>query len=146
MRTVLILEEDDERRAEFARVAPDLGLQVRIWDDAQRMQAECEKFLGEAALISLEHDVDWRRPRAAGGTGLDVAKFLAEKRPVCPVIVHASNTDRSFSIYNELRFADWKVDRVGPVGDKWIDRHWKKKARELLAGGVRERAESPAAD
>jgi hypothetical protein len=61
-----------------------------------------------------------------------MAKFLAEKKPVCPVIVHTSNTDRSFSILNELRFADWRVDRVGPIGERWIERHWTPKAREML--------------
>lgn len=126
---MLILEDKAERRAAFERVAPSLGLRVKMWADAEQMQAECEKYFDEAALISLEQDlhVDDR------GTGLDVAKFLAEKAPVCPVIVHTANTDRSYSIFNELRFADWKVERVGPVGDRWIDKYWTNKAREMLA-------------
>lgn len=126
MRTVLILDDRAERRAEFERVASDLGLRVKVWNDATRMRSECEMFFPDAALISLEHDLD-------GETGLDVAKFLAEKKPVCPVIVHTSNTDRSYSICNELRFADWRVDRVGPIGEKWIEKYWTKKAREMLA-------------
>ena len=135
MRTVLILDDKPERQAEFERMGPTLGdgFEVLIWDDANRMRNECERFLPRAALISLEQDLN-PKPGASGdvGSGLDVAKFLAEKNPVCPVIVHTSNTDRAFSILNELRFADWRVDRVGPVGDRWIEKYWTTKARELL--------------
>jgi hypothetical protein len=135
MRTVLILEDKPERQAEFERIATTLGeqFQVLIWDDANRMRKECERFLPRAALISLEQDLD-AKPGVASdpGSGLDVAKFLAEKAPVCPVIVHTSNTDRSFSILNELRFADWRVDRVGPIGERWIEKYWTPKAREML--------------
>lgn len=128
MRTVLILEDKPERKAAFERVAPSLGLRVKIWDDADRMRRECEKFLPDAALISLEQDLDINDR----STGLDVAKFLAEKSPVCPVIVHTGNTDRSFSIFNELRFAAWNVDRVAPICEGWIDKYWKPKARQLM--------------
>ena len=135
MRNVLILEDKPERQAEFERLAPMLGEQfeVRIWDDANRMREECEPFLPNAALISLEHDLD-PKPGACldPGTGLDMAKFLAEKKPVCPVIVHTMNTDRCFSILNELRFADWRVDRVGPIGERWIEKYWARKAKEML--------------
>lgn len=130
MRTVLILEDDPQRRAEFERVATTMRLRVKVWDNAERMRAECEKYFSDAALISLEQDLG--QPGEDPGTGLDVAKFLAEKRPVCPVIVHTTNTDRSFSIYNELRFADWNVDRVSPITERWIDKQWAPKARELL--------------
>lgn len=126
MKRVLILEENAQRRAEFERVAQTMGLEVKLWDDAMAMQSECEHYLPNAALISLEHDLD-------RGCGLDVAKFLAERKPVCPVIVHTMNTDRSFSMYNELRFANWMVDRVGPIGERWVDKYWATKARELMS-------------
>lgn len=129
MKRVLILEDNADRKRAFERVAWELGLQVKCWDDALEMQAECEHFLPDAALISLEHDLD-------RGTGLDVAKFLAERKPVCPVIVHTLNTDRSFSMCNELRFADWKVERVGPIGERWVDKYWMKQAREFLTTRV----------
>ena len=129
MKRVLILEDNAERRAEFQRVARTMGLEVKAWDDALTMQSECEHYFPEAALISLEHDLD----RGSRGSGLDVAKFLAERAPVCPVIVHTMNTDRSFSMCNELRFANWMVDRVGPIGERWVDKYWAAKAREFLS-------------
>jgi CheY-like chemotaxis protein len=134
MGTILILEQKEERQEAFKRVAPTLGMRVKIWEDAAQMQAECEKYLDDAVLISLEQDLDAAPGQVKDpGTGLDVAKYLAERQPVCPVIVHTANTDRSFSIYNELRFANWLVDRVPPVFDRWIERHWMRKAIELLA-------------
>jgi ADP-ribosylglycohydrolase len=67
------------------------------------------------------------------GTGLELAKFLAECRPVCPVIIHSTNADRAHSMHNELRFADWVAERVGPIGTDWIETLWLKKACEFLA-------------
>lgn len=36
-------------------------------------------------------------------------------------------------MYNELRFAGWKADRVGPIGDGWVHKLWLPKAREMVA-------------
>jgi hypothetical protein len=38
--------------------------------------------------------------------------------PACPVVIHSSNTDRAWSMHNELRFAGWHVERVGPMGKR----------------------------
>jgi ADP-ribosylglycohydrolase len=35
---------------------------------------------------------------------------------------------------NELRFAKWRVDRVGPLGTDWIATTWRRRVRELLTG------------
>src|SRR5262249_49074987 len=69
------------------------------------------------------------------GTGLDVAQHLADFPAACAVLIHSSNTDRSWSMHNELRFAGWTVDRVGPLGlgNDWIRTSWLRRARELLA-------------
>ena len=66
------------------------------------------------------------------GTGVDVARFLGDFMPVCPVLIHSSNTDRVYSMHNELRFAGWMVDRVGPIGTEWIETSWLRSARRLL--------------
>jgi ADP-ribosylglycohydrolase len=133
--SILILEDNDERIAAFERAITSLPGQyeLKIWRDAQSMTSDCEACFANAALISLDHDLN----PAPGvtedpGTGLDVAKFLAECRPVCPVIIHSTNTDRSWSMHNELRFADWIVDKVGPIGSDWIEKLWLPKAQELL--------------
>jgi hypothetical protein len=131
MKRILILDDNKERRASFERAARELGagFEVRIWDCPVQMAKECEKYFPYAALISLEHDL-----LNTDHTGLDMAKFLADKRPVCPVIVHTANSERCFSMINELRFADWVVDRVAPVGAEWIDRRWAPKAKQFIDG------------
>jgi ADP-ribosylglycohydrolase len=133
--TILILEDNEERIASFRKAVAALGadFDLKIWRDAHSMITECEAFFPTAALISLDHDLN-SQPGATSdpGTGLDVAKFLAGCRPACPVIIHSSNTDRVYSMYNEFRFADWIAERVGPIGSDWIETLWLKKAREIL--------------
>jgi ADP-ribosylglycohydrolase len=136
MKTILILEDNDERIAGFKTAVAELGagFDLKIWRDAPSMIAECEDCFDSAALISLDHDLN---PIPGGttdpGTGLDVTKFLSECRPVCPVIIHSTNADRAHSMHNELRFADWISERIGPIGNDWIETLWARKAREFLA-------------
>lgn len=135
--TLLILEDNPERIAAFERVVGALepGREIRVWRDAPSFIAEAEAFFPRAALISLDHDLN-PAPGATSdpGTGLDVARFLADYLPVCPVLIHSSNTDRAWSMHNELRFAGWNPERVGPWNDtNWIDGQWRKRVEELLA-------------
>src|SRR5262245_49067530 len=109
-RTILILEDNDDRIAAFKRVRSTLDpeLKLKIWRDAPSMCAECAEFFANACLISLDHDL----APAPGvstdpGTGMDVARYLGDFLPACPVLVHSSNTDRAWSMCNELRFAGW---------------------------------------
>jgi ADP-ribosylglycohydrolase len=135
MKMVLLLEDNTDRIGAFreATTALGKGWGVQVWRDAATMIAECEGFLEKAAVISLDHDLE-RQPGAAHdpGTGLEAASFLAAYPPVCPVIIHSSNADRAWSMHNELRFAGWRVERVGPIGDDWIHKLWLPKARELV--------------
>lgn len=136
MKTILILEDNDERIAAFQQAIEALGngFDVKVWRDAPSMIAECETFLPTAALISLDHDLN-PMPGATvdPGTGVDVARFLGDFMPVCPVLIHSSNMDRAYSMNNELRFGGWMVDRVGPIGTDWIETSWVRTARRLLA-------------
>jgi hypothetical protein len=96
------------------------------------MIAECEAYFPTTALISLDHDLN----PAPGvtvdpGTGVDVARFLGDFMPVCPVLIHSSNVDRVYSMGNELRFAGWMVDRVGPIGADWIETSWLRSMNRL---------------
>lgn len=136
MNTILILEDNDERIAAFQNAVAALGggFEPRIWRDAPSMIAECEAFFPTAALISLDHDLNPLPGETVDpGTGVDVARFLGDFMPVCPVLVHSSNTDRVYSMHNELPFAGWLVDRVGPIGNDWIETSWLRAAKRLLA-------------
>jgi ADP-ribosylglycohydrolase len=136
MRTILILEDNDERIAAFQKTVAALGdgFELKIWRDAPSMIAACEAFFPTTALISLDHDLNPMPGATADpGTGVDVARFLGDFMPVCPVLIHSSNTDRVYSMHNELRFAGWMVDRVGPIGTDWIETSWLRCAQRLLA-------------
>lgn len=134
-RSILILEDDENRISAFQKAVPELGdFNLKIWRDAPSMIAECEQFFPNAALFCLDHDLN-PQPGATTdpGTGLDVAQFLADFLPVCPALIHTSNTERAYSMQNKLRFSGWMVDRVGPLGTDWIPTTWLRRARELLA-------------
>jgi ADP-ribosylglycohydrolase len=136
MKTILILEDNEERIAAFQRAVAALGddYELKLWRDAHSMRAECEPWFASAALISLDHDLN---PAAGStndpGTGLDVARFLGDSMPVCPVLLHSSNFDLVYSMHNELRFAGWTLDRIGPTGNDWIERSWLAAVKKLIA-------------
>jgi putative RNA 2'-phosphotransferase len=133
-KTILLLEDNDERLAGFERTVKGLGeFELKIWRDAPSMIAECEAFFPTTALMSLDDLNSQPGATVDPGTGLEVAKYLDECRPVCPVIIHSTNADRAHSMHNELRFADWISERVGPIGTDWIETLWMTKSREFLS-------------
>ena len=135
MKSILILEDNDERAAGFQKTVAELsgGFELKIWRDAYSMIAQCAEFFPSAALICLDHDLNPQPGSTVDpGTGLDVTKYLCDFMPVCPVLIHSSNVDCVYSMHNEFRFAGWMVDRVGPLGTDWIQTTWLRRARELL--------------
>jgi len=133
--SILILEDEEQRIAKFLFAVQKLAknLEVHIWREAPLMIAECRPFLETCQLISLDHDLN----PVAGvsrdpGTGLDVARFLAEARPNCPIIIHTSNVEARWSMHNEFRFVNIHAEIVGPIGDNWIDESWLPRATSLL--------------
>ena len=135
MKTLLILEDNNERIAAFQKTVAALGdgIELKVWRDAPAMIAESESFFPTTVLISLDHDLNpMPGAKVDPGTGMDVARFLGDFMPVCPLLIHSSNTDRAYSMQNELRFAGWMVDRVGPLGTDWIETSWSRSAERLL--------------
>lgn len=134
-KSILILEDDEKRIADFRMAVAQLGpnFQVKIWRDAPTMISELPDFISDACLFSLDHDLN-PMPGASTdpGTGLDVAAFLCKSQPRCPVILHSSNFERVWSMHNEFRFAGWEIERVGPLGDSWIRDSWLPVAKRLL--------------
>jgi hypothetical protein len=138
---ILILEDDRERIERFKAILADIApsLPLRVWRSAGRMIREVEPFLSAARLISLDHDLE----RAEGdaddpGDGIDVARFLAARPPVCPVIVHSSNGSRSDWMIGEFELGGWEYRRVAPLGDDWIESFWRAVVIELLRARQRD--------
>ena len=119
---ILILEDNDERNAVFRAACATLSAEVRMWRNAHRMVEDLGTEIGTAGVISLDHDLNDDEGRDAG-CGMDVARELAKRPPTCPVLLHTSNTEASWSMVNELRAAGWDVRRVPPVsmGTGWIE-------------------------
>jgi hypothetical protein len=136
MKTILILEDSRDRIAGFERAVAELGdgFELKLWRDAPSMMAECEQYFSSAALISLDYDLQRQQGATTNpGTGMDVARFLAEFLPVCPVLLHSSSTEHAHLMQNELRLAGWVADRVGPLGAQWIGITWVRRMRELIS-------------
>jgi hypothetical protein len=139
---ILLLEDNSERLERFGATLRQVAPAMRLvtWRSARVMVREVEGFLPSAALISLDHDLDPPADDADDpGDGLEVAKFLALRPPVCPVIVHTSNTERGLWMMGEFELAGWRHRRVAPIGDDWIERDWARVARRLLVKRDRSR-------
>lgn len=123
---LLMLEDDVERRTRFQAVVCRRfpTLQLVVWRSAVAMLAEIQPHLSSAALILLDHDLETEPRVPDPGDGLDVAKWLAERPPVCPVIIHTSNVRRGDAMEGELDLAGWTYGRVTPIGDDWIEVDW----------------------
>ena len=130
-----MLEDDRERIDRFtptlSAVAPSMALTV--WRSARRMNREVGPFLSGARIISLDHDLEPDEGEMEDpGDGIDVAKFLAARPPSCPVIILSSNTSRSDWMIGEFELGGWKYARVAPIGDDWIESHWRATVTKLL--------------
>ncbi len=133
-RTILILEDDAERVRGFERAVASLGQSfgLRIWSDAPSMIAEAPTWFGGTCLISLDHDLQPMAGEAEPGTGLDVAEFLSLHPPLCPTILHTSNSDGRMSMHTRLRAGGWTVATVSPREVDWIEASWLPMAKRLV--------------
>ena len=133
----LVLEDNLERMNSF-REAAELFIppqELKVWRIAQHMIAEIDEFLPEATVISLDHDL-YRHEKndPDPGTGREVAEYLTKFDPVCPVIVHSTNTDAAWGMYNELTHARWKVELIHHLDEpRWIQEKWVSLVRKVCA-------------
>ena len=132
---LLILEDDPERveRFQAAIKSIELAMPLVVWRSARKMIVEIERYLPAARLISLDLDLEPLAGEAEDpGDGIDVARFLAARPPVCPVIIHSSNRQRSDWMEGEFELGGWCSKRVAPIGDDWIEAYWLSVVRDLL--------------
>jgi hypothetical protein len=132
---LLMLEDNADRirrfNATLERIDPALTL--RVWRNAWTMIREVEAFLPQARLISLDHDLDPEEGDSADpGCGWDLTKMLAALPPACPVIIHTSNGERASWMCGEFELGRWEYYRVAPLGDDWIEQHWRRTVQRLL--------------
>jgi len=132
---LLMLEDDPDRIERFTAAlrAIDPSLRLVIWRSAKKMVREIEPYLPSARLISLDHDLEPQEGDVEDpGDGIEVARFLAERPPACPVIVHSSNGTRAEWMIGEFELGGWDFKRVAPIGEDWIEAYWRVVVRKLL--------------
>jgi len=132
-RNIIILEDNAERIRGFERAIASIGnFRLHIWRNAHKMIADCLPLLPDCCLTSLDHDLNADPGDADPGTGLDVSVFLAKQEPTCPAIIHTSNIEGRWSMYNELMFGNWRTEIIAPIGENWIETSWLQKAKSLI--------------
>jgi hypothetical protein len=114
-----------------------LGVPVIHQDNVPDTLEWLRENLGQTILIALDHDLGPSRLRDGHrfepGIGREVADFLAKRSPVCPVIIHSSNSPAAEGMVGCLRGAGWAVIRVYPFDDlAWVERDWKPALQRLV--------------
>jgi hypothetical protein len=134
---ILVLDDDRERLDAFRQCMPSLGngWDLHVWQYVGALRSEAGARLKDARLISLDHDL---YPEKAGtadpGTGREAAEWLATQHPECPILIHSSNTDAAWGMYNVLARAGCSVEVVHHLNElDWIGTKWLPVARRAVA-------------
>jgi len=134
--TWLILEDNSGRTEAFYEAANHGERQhtLRVWRIASQMINELPSYLDQATLISLDHDLYKQYDNdPEPGCGRDVANYLAEQAPSCPIVIHSTNTDAAWGMYNELTSTGWKVEIIHHLDEpRWIQIRWLELAQKLI--------------
>src|SRR5258707_13482673 len=114
---IVILEDNPERAATMRHCLADRFYQydAQFFDDAAMMKDYLEVNLPETLLICLDHDLELKSTPTGEsldpGTGRDVADYLSSKTPVCPVVIHTTNSAAGQGMEAILKDARWKTFR-----------------------------------
>lgn len=141
-RCILILDDTPARIAEMRGVLATLlpAFEVVAFDNAPDCIDWLPAGLVDAALLCLDHDLGPTRKRGDGrfdpGIGRDVADALAMYPPVCPVVVHSSNSLAVPGMLRVLGESGWPCSAVMPSDDlRWIRTVWRDEIEWYLGRG-----------
>ncbi|HLN33338.1 MAG TPA: cyclic-phosphate processing receiver domain-containing protein [Gemmataceae bacterium] len=151
MRALILEDNRDRRVAMIGRLAERFPfLHVTFFDASKKMIEFMESDkLQDIAMISLDHDLelisgsqgDW----IDAGTGLDVARWLSKRpKPICPVVVHTTNSRAGGKMMRLLERSNWVAHRVIPHDDLlWIDTDWFRVTRNAIVDFAPQRRSPP---
>jgi hypothetical protein len=140
---IAILEDNLDRQAIMRRCLADrfYTFDAHFFDEASEMIQFLDRHLSETLVISLDNDLEMK-PGSGGrmidpGAGVDVAEFLAGQPPVCPVVIHTTNTNAAETMKSALDAAGWETRRVVPFDDmNWIESVWFFAMRRAIVGPI----------
>lgn len=130
---IAILEDNRDRIEAMASCLADRFHQyeARFFDDAARMVEFLQEHLDDTIVLSLDHDLELKPGKTGhsidSGTGRDVADYLAQRPPACPVVIATTNIAAAEGMDQVLKDAHWQTYRVVPFDDSsWIHSDWLK--------------------
>ena len=136
---IVILEDNADRVSAMRDCLEDRfsRFECRFFDEAAAVTEYLEANLADTILIALDHDLDLKQTPSGEtidpGTGREVADYLAGKPPVCPVVIHTTNTTAAVGMEMVLKDAHWKTYRVLPFNDlEWIPTEWFRIVRRAI--------------
>lgn len=135
MTHLLMLEDDADRIARFKSVIESRtpSATLTVYRTAHLFIDAYSKLSEPPTLIALDHDLFVDSPNDPDpGDGRDVARFLAELPPACPILIHSTNAAAADSMLFALRDAGWIVERIAPLGGGWIEEYWQSVAAEMI--------------
>ena len=142
---IVILEDNQERRAAMLHCLEDKFYQFEkiFFGEPAGMIDFLKDNLPETIAISLDHDLELipipGEKALDPGTGREVADYLAQQSPSCPVIIHTSNANAGSGMEMILQDANWETYRVCPCGDlDWIPGQWFRTMRKAIVRSVKE--------
>jgi hypothetical protein len=147
LRRILILDDTAARVVEMRKVLSSLlpAMEVVAFDNAPDCLDWLPTGLADASLICLDHDLGPTRDPRPGdapdrrfdpGIGRDVADVLAMYPPVCPLIVHSSNSLAVPGMLRVLSESGWPCSAVMPSDDlRWIPTDWRQEVEWYLGNG-----------
>jgi DNA-binding NarL/FixJ family response regulator len=138
---IVILEDNEDRAAAMRRCLQErfCEFEVSFFNESATMIDYLRSHLPDTILICLDHDLELM-PGVDGrlidpGTGRDVADYLAGQAPVCPVVIHTTNSAAGTGMEMVLQEARWQTQRVSAYNDlEWIPTKWARTIRRAVVG------------
>jgi hypothetical protein len=142
---IVILEDNEDRCIAMRSALTDRFSMYEVCRFAEPSAtiAYLESNLNNTILISLDHDLELIPDATNGrcrdpGCGREVADYLAQKPPTCPVIIHTTNGSAAAGMERVLREAGWRTHRVVPSDDlEWIASDWIRSVRNAIVASAK---------
>lgn len=140
MKQIILLEDEQDRVDVMLHLIRPAYPQftVKVFDRSREMIDYLKDHLASSVFISLDHDLPLYRDDEGElhdhGSGREVADYLANQNPVCPVAIHSTNIPAATSMQFVLNESGWSTFRLTPYGDLiWIEEYWWPIVKDAIA-------------